>query len=71
MRFHGDDEIPEMCTEEARDQGCICSIPFPGSHDIDPPEPKADKYCPLHGWERDPDYEYDRKRDNKLMEDLT
>lgn len=53
--------IPEMCTEKAIEQGCTCRIPFATPYDIDPPEPKRNKWCPLHG--RDPDYERDRMMD--------
>jgi len=59
-----DDDIPDPCTEEARDQGCICQMGIANSASIDPPEPSRNKYCPLHGWAPDPDDERDRKRDD-------
>ena len=43
------DLTPEPCTQDALDQGCSCSIPFAGPTDIDPPEPRIDRDCPLHG----------------------
>lgn len=58
-------DVPDMCTEEAREQGCTCTIPFASAYDIDPPEPRADKHCPLHGWAPDPDQAYDQWRDEK------
>lgn len=54
-----------MCTEEAVAQGCTCRIPFATAQDIDPPEPKRNKWCPLHGW-GDPDLERDRMIDDQL-----
>lgn len=46
-------DTPEPCTEEAYKQGCTCHVPFAGPTAIDPPDPKIDKWCPLHG--KDPD----------------
>ena len=66
-RWHRRD-VPEPCTEEARDEGRTCRIPAAGSHDIDPPEPRRNPYCELHGWRRDPDDERDRRRDDRLTE---
>lgn len=62
-------EIPEPCTDEAYEAGCTCSVPFAGAHDIDPPEPKRDRHCPLHGSAPDPDDYYDRLRDDRLTGD--
>jgi len=60
-------EIPEPCTEDARDAGCTCRMETIHSHSIDPPEPIIDRHCPLHGkGERDPDYERDRRRDDRM-----
>ena len=58
------DDIPDPCTDEARDQGCICHMPVAALEDTDPPGPCRNKFCPLHGWAPDPDYEYERKRDD-------
>jgi len=59
--------IADMCTEEAIEQGCTCSVPFASSYDIDPPEPRMDRYCPLHGNQTDPDDARDRQIDDDLM----
>lgn len=58
-------DVPEPCTEEANAQGCTCDIPFAGPTDIDPPEPRRDKHCPLHGYAPDPDDERDRQRERR------
>ena len=58
-------EKPEPCTDEAREAGCTCFIPTAGAHDLDPPEPKRDKHCPLHGWARDPDDAYEEWRERR------
>lgn len=55
-------EHPEPCTAEAYRMGCTCRVPFAGPTDIDPPEPKIDQWCPLHG--RDPDWELQKRRDH-------
>lgn len=57
----------DPCTEEAFEQGCTCRVPTATAYDFDPPEPKRDKYCPLHGWVPDPDIARDRAIDDKLM----
>lgn len=50
------DHAPDPMTEEAREQGCTCwQMESVHSASIDPPEPIADKHCPLHGWAPDPD----------------
>lgn len=59
-------ETPDPCTEEAFARGCFCYVPAPGPTDIDPPEPKRHPECPLHGW-RDPDAEFEAKRDDEMM----
>lgn len=56
-------DIPDPCTEEARYQGCTCSMPFVSSAAIDPPEPERDEHCPLHGRARDPDDALQELRD--------
>ncbi len=58
-------DVPEPCTDEAYEQDCSCTIPFPGPCDIDPPEPKIDTWCPLHG-SRDADREYDAWKDREI-----
>lgn len=60
---------PDPCTEEARDQGCICRMSITNSASIDPPEPVRNMNCPLHGNEaaRDPDAAYERHRDEPPM----
>ena len=60
-------DIPDMCTAEAQDMGCTCYVPHAGPQDIDPPEPKLDRDCPVHG---DPD-RYDRQRDQRRDDRLT
>jgi len=53
------------------DDVCICSTPFPGPTDIDPPEPKRDRTCPIHGdlAHTDPDSARERLRESlKLAE---
>ena len=57
---------PDPCTQEARDEGCTCHLPYGSRYDIDPPEPVVRKDCPLHGWEPDPDYLRDRAIDDAL-----
>lgn len=47
-------EVPEPCTEEAREQDCTCRCeptyyPSPGRMVTDVPEPVIDPHCPLHG----------------------
>ena len=55
-------ETPEPCTEEARAEGCTCRMSSVWATDINPPEIKVDKWCPLHG--KEPDYERDKCRDS-------
>lgn len=62
-------DIPEPCTWGAHNEGCSCHVPVAGPTAIDPPEPVVDRHCPLHGSERDADYERDRQRDDKLTGD--
>ena len=59
------DNYPEPCTEEAREFGCICRMPFAHSAQIDPPEPVINEWCPIHG--RDPDFELQKLRDDAAM----
>lgn len=59
------DDTPEPCTEEAQEQGCTCRIPFATAYDIDPPEPRRDKHCPLHGWAPDPDDARERMEEDR------
>jgi hypothetical protein len=59
------DNKPDPCTDEAYELGCTCSIPFVHSNDIDPPEPRIDPWCPVHG-HRDPDRELQEQRDADL-----
>jgi hypothetical protein len=61
-RYRGRLTEPEMGTEEAREAGCTCGWTTVHPTDIDPPEPKLDPWCPVHG--RDPDYEMERRRDD-------
>jgi len=42
---------------------CICGWTTVHSTDIDPPEPKLNRNCPVHGI--DPDEAYDRWRDSQ------
>ncbi len=56
------DDIPEMWTEEAVALGCTCAPRIAGPIDIDPPEPRLDPRCPLHG--KDPDYEREKQQDH-------
>lgn len=58
------EHVPDPCTEEAREQGCSCTMSSVNSASIDPPHEVRDKYCPLHGWAPDPDEEYERQRDD-------
>lgn len=57
------DYPPDPCTEGARDQGCTCRMESVHSASIDPPEPIADKNCPLHGWAPDPDDALEEQRE--------
>lgn len=56
----------DPCTEEAIKHGCSCSVPCARSTDIDPPEPRIDRNCPLHGNAPDPDAAYDAARDDAM-----
>jgi len=53
----------EPCTEEARAAGCTCGWTTVHATDIDPPEPKLDRWCPIHG--RDPDEAYEEYRERR------
>lgn len=55
---------PDPCTADAIEQGCTCHVPSATAYDFDPPEPKRNKHCPLHGWAPDPDEAYERMRDD-------
>jgi hypothetical protein len=65
-RYRGRLTEPEMGTEEARLAGCTCGWTSVHPTDIDPPEPKLDRWCPIHG--QDPDAEYERRRDEGDLE---
>lgn len=52
-------EMPFFCT------GCTCRMTAVHSQSIDPPEPKIDPWCEIHGY-RDADYERDSKIDSTL-----
>jgi len=54
------DEIP------GEDPDCICGWTTVHATDIDPPEPKLNKNCPVHG--RDPDEAYEEYRDRRSHE---
>lgn len=58
------DDKPDPCTAEAREMGCTCSVPHASSYDLDPPEPKIDRHCPVHGYGEDPDDARQRKLDD-------
>lgn len=62
-------DIPEPCTHEAYENGCICHIPMAGPTALEPPDPKINRLCPLHGNEPDGDYLFDKMRDDKLTGD--
>ena len=62
------DDVPEMCSPEAYALGCICRLRPAWPTDISPPEPQRNRYCPVHSG-YDPDYERDRKIDEKLERD--
>lgn len=49
------------------DAECTCRMSSVNSATIDPPEPILDRECPVHGSPRDPDAEYEAKRDDKDM----
>ena len=63
VRAEGEDAEP--CTEAARKAGCTCTIPAAHSASIDPPEPRIDRECPLHG-RSDPDAERQRRMDERI-----
>jgi hypothetical protein len=63
VRAEGEDAAP--CTEAARKAGCTCTIPAAHSASIDPPEPRIDRECPLHG-RSDPDAERQRRMDERI-----
>lgn len=60
------ERVPDPCTQEARDEGCICGWSSVNSASIDPPHEVIDKNCPLHGnaAARDPDAAYEAMRDD-------
>jgi hypothetical protein len=58
----------DPCTQDAREAGCTCSMSSVDSASIDPPHEIIDKYCPLHGYALDPDYEHERQRDDELID---
>lgn len=53
---------PEPCSNAAKAQGCSCRIPIARSTDLEPPEPRIDKWGPVHGC--DPDYKLQKQRDD-------
>ena len=55
---------PDTCTEDAREAGCTCTVPAASAYDLDPPEPRKHRDCPLHGWAPDPDHALERIRDD-------
>ena len=57
-----ENDTPDPCTLEAQRLGCTCRVPVAGPTDINPPEPRIDQWCPLHG--RDPDWERDKQQDH-------
>ena len=58
--------VPDPCTQEARDQGCICTLSSVNSATIDPPHEVIDRWCPLHGSHEDPDAAYEQARDDAI-----
>ncbi len=60
-----DDNPPDLCpcSEAARREGCTCTMSHVHSASVDPPEPRIDQCCPLHG--RDPDAEREKRRDDQ------
>jgi hypothetical protein len=46
---------------------CTCGWTAVGATDIDPPEPKLNRDCPVHGI--DPDEAYERWRDERDAEE--
>ena len=67
--INGAEEIPEPCTSLAYEMGCTCHIPVAGPTAIDPPDPRVDWACPIHGDAPDPDYLRDKVRDDELTGD--
>lgn len=61
----------DPCTDEARENGCICRLSYVWSNDIDPPEPVIARDCPLHGYAPDPDEWLQQKRDDQIEDRLT
>ena len=57
----------EPCTQDAINLGCICTIPIAGPTDIDPPEPRRNIHCPLHG-HPDREYEHEDKLERERNE---
>jgi hypothetical protein len=64
------EHVPDPCTQEARDQGCTCSMGFAHSASIDPPEPVTDRHCPLHGRAPDPDDARDQAMEDDRFDRL-
>jgi hypothetical protein len=61
-RYLGRLAEPEPCTEEAREQGCICRMSAVHSASLEPSHVIIYEWCPIHG--RDPDDEMERRRDD-------
>lgn len=51
------------CSDEARWRGCTCTTPY-GEYE---PEPRIDRYCPLHGI--DPDMARDDQKERTRLFD--
>jgi hypothetical protein len=45
---------------------CTCRMNSVNSASLDPPEPILDPWCPIHG--KDPDVEYEKRRDDALWD---
>lgn len=50
--------------EDSFDEDCICRMESVHTASIDPPEMIVNRECPVHGHPRDPDAEYERRRDD-------
>jgi len=59
-----DRDVPDPCTQAARDRGCTCRMSTVHSASIDPPHEIINEWCPLHGG-KDPDEEYEKARERQ------
>jgi hypothetical protein len=67
MQSRMGDPIPfcQACEDE---KDCTCRMSSVNTASIDPPEMVLNPRCPVHGKYRDPDEEYERRRDDAAFD---